>query len=313
MNILLTGSSGFLGNSLLPKLTQFEVTAIGRQQCAPDIASYYCKELSDSEDYSDCLANIDVVIHCAARAHIMKDDHVDALAEYRKVNTQGTLNLAAQAAASGAKRFVFISSVKVHGEATASLAPFTEQVEKVPVDPYGLSKYEAELGLRSISEDSNMEVVIIRPPLIYGPEVKANFLSLMKIADTGIPLPFGAINNKRSMVYVCNLVDFIVTCIEHPAAANQTFLISDGKDLSLTELLTIMRAGFYRSTRLFAIPVVLFRILGKIMGKTNVVNRLVDDLQIDSSKASSLLEWFPPFTIEQGIKATVTAYSEGEK
>ena len=313
MKILLTGGSGFLGKSLLPKLTQFEVTAIGRQQCGPDVATYYCKELSSSEDYSDCLVNIDVIIHCAARAHVMKDDHIDALAEYRKVNTQGTINLATQAAASGVKRFVFISSVKVHGESTTGLAPFTERVDKVPVDPYGLSKYEAELGLRSISAGSDMEVVIIRPPLVYGPKVKANFLSLMRLADTAIPLPFGATNNARSMVYVENLLDFIVTCINHPAAANQTFMVSDSDDLSLKRLLASLRTSLGRPVRLFPVSSSLFRMFGHLIGKSAVVARLIGDLQVNTTKAQTLLEWFPPFTAEQGIKATVEAYSDDEK
>lgn len=315
--ILLTGSTGFVGTALLAdlkKLPEFHVVSAVRSAVPP--ASYdvmVVGNIDGTTDYSSALNGVDVVVHAAARAHIMRDEVADPLAEYRKVNVEGTLNLAKQAVAAGVKRFVYISSVKVNGESTTGLSAFTEADGAKPEDPYGVSKYEAEEGLRLLAQETGLEVVIIRPPLVYGPGVKANFLSLVKLSATKLPLPFGSVNNNRSMVYVGNLVNLIVRCIDHPAAANQTFLVSDGEDVSLRNLVTYIRLCLGRSPRLLPVPVGLFKLAGVLTGKRGVVDRLVGDLQVDSSKARTLLEWVPPFTVSQGIEATVADFMNKEQ
>lgn len=315
--ILLTGSTGFVGSALLAelkKLPDFRVVAAVRSAASPasdDVV--VVGNIDGTTDYSAALNGVDVVVHAAARAHIMRDEVADPLAEYRKVNVEGTLNLAKQAVAAGVKRFVYISSIKVNGESTTGLSAFTEADSAKPEDPYGVSKYEAEQGLRLLAQETGLEVVIIRPPLVYGPGVKANFLSLVKLSATRVPLPFGSVNNHRSMVYVGNLVSFIIHCIRHPAAANETFLVSDVEDVSLRNLVTYIRLCFGRSPRLLPVPVGLFKLAGALTGKRGMVDRLVGDLQVDSSKARSLLGWVPPYTVEQGIAATVADFMSKDK
>ena len=316
MTLLVTGASGFVGQALLARLQDCSLnyrSAFRRLPESYDQHAVAVGIMNDTTNWSVALRGIDIIIHLAARAHIMSDEAVDPLSEYRLVNVAGTLNLARQAAAAGVKRFIFVSSIKVNGETTSGLQPFTESLICEVQDPYGISKKEAEDGLRIIASETGMDVVIIRPPLVYGPNVKANFLNLMKLANTPIPLPFGVINNKRSMVYVGNLVDFIVLCIDHPAAANQTFLVCDGEDLSLRSLISLMRASLGRPMRLLPVPAFLFRIAGRVTGKGEVVDRLVGDLQIDSSKAQNLLNWIPPFTVQQGISATVASYLQSKE
>jgi len=313
-HILLTGATGFVGQCLMKSHASMPWRCAVRalpEGAGPEFFSV--GSIDAHTDWTSVLGDIRVVVHMAARAHIMHDDCADPLTEYRRVNTEGTLSLARQAAAAGVKRFVFVSSIKVNGETTSGLQPFTESLTCEIGDPYGTSKKEAEDGLRVIASETGMEVVIIRPPLVYGPNVKANFLNLMKLADTSIPLPFGTINNKRSMVYVGNLVDFIIQCIDHPAAANQTFLVCDGEDLSLRSLLSLMRASLGRPMRLVPVPAFLFRIAGQMTGKGEVVDRLVGDLQIDASKARKLLNWVPPFTVQQGIDATIASYLQSKE
>jgi nucleoside-diphosphate-sugar epimerase len=315
--ILLTGSSGFVGSALLvhlKKLPEFRVVAAVRSAVSPaSDDDVVVGNIDGTTDYSSALSGVNVVVHAAARAHIMRDEVADPLAEYRQVNVEGTLNLAKQAVAAGVKRFVYISSIKVNGESTTRLPAFTESDSVKPEDPYGVSKQEAEEGLRLLAQETGLEVVIIRPPLVYGPGVKANFLSLVKLSATGFPLPFGSVNNKRSMVYVGNLVDLIVRCIDHPSAADETFLLSDGDDVSLRSLLTGIRSAMGRSPRLVPVPVGLFKLAGALTGKRGVVDRLVGDLQVDSSKARSLLSWVPPYTVEQGIAATVADFMSKDK
>ena len=316
-NVLLTGSTGFVGSALLAELKKFpDFRVVSAVRSAASSASYdvvVVGSIDGTTDYSSALNSVDVVVHAAARAHIMRDEVADPLAEYRKVNVDGTLNLAKQAVAAGVKRFVYISSIKVNGESTTRLRVFTETDTAKPEDPYGASKHEAEEGLRLLAQKTGLEVVIIRPPLVYGAGVKANFLSLVKLSATGLPLPFGFVNNKRSMVYVGNLVDLIVCCINHPAAASQTFLVSDGEDVSLRNLVTYIRLCLGRPPRLLPVPVGLFNLAGALTGKQRVVDRLVGDLQVDSSKARSLLGWVPPFTVEQGIAATVADFMSKEQ
>lgn len=310
--IALTGASGFVGIAVVKQLmaTKHQLTPLVRviTKSSPS-NSIGVGNLDEKTSYSQVLAEVNVVIHSAARAHIMKDEVADPLAEYRKVNVAGSENLARQAAAAGVKRFIYISSVKVSGESTSGKVPYTESMTVAPEDAYGQSKYEAEEALKKITEETGMELVIIRPPLVYGPGVKANFLSLLKLSKLSVPLPFGLVNNQRSMVYRENLVDFIVKCIDHPNAANQTFLISDGHDLSLSNLIRTIRKAMNKPAWLLPVPVWLFKLAGKITGKMAVMDRLVGDLQVDSSKAQRLLDWVPPYTVEEGIKATVADFN----
>ncbi len=314
--VLITGCSGFVGQHFLEveKNSSLDIlSAVRKGSYKSSRDTVIVGDINANTDWSDALIDVDVVIHMAARAHIMNDADVDPLKAYREVNTEGALNLARQAAEKGIKRFVFVSSIKVNGESTTGMTSFTENNALAPQDPYGFSKAEAEDGLRTISEKTAMEVVIIRPPLVYGPGVKASFRNLMKLALSNLPLPFGAIHNARSMVYVGNLVDFISKCVVHPAAKNQTFIVSDGLDLSLCEMLTLMRSSMGKAVRLFSVPVYIFRFLGMLAGKRDVIDRLVGSLQVDSGKAKQLLDWKPPYSVEQGIKATVDSFLKGDK
>lgn len=313
--LLLTGSTGFVGSALLSEFQKshdFQVISAVRTTVSPTYDNVVVVgRIDGTTDYTSALQDVNVVVHAAARAHIVRDEVADPLEEYRKVNVDGTLNLARQAAAAGVKRFVFISSIGVHG--LNSSRPFRETDTEVPHDAYSISKYEAEVGLRKLTNEIGLEVAIIRPPLVYGGTAPGNFRSLMNLASKPIPLPFGSVNNKRSMVYVGNLVDLIIRCIHHPSAANETFLVSDGDDVSLPSLLTMIRSAMGRSARLVPVPVVLFKLAGALTGKRGVVDRLVGDLQVDSSKARSLLGWVPPFTVEQGIAATVADFMSKDK
>ncbi len=317
MKILLTGATGFVGKALLKKLIEAEyyTSIVSRKLGEPRefVEQMLVESIDERTSWLSKLLGKTIVIHCAARVHMMSDDTKDPLTSFREVNTTGTLNLAKQAAEAGVKRFIYISSIKVNGETTTGSLPFTEKDIPNPLDPYGVSKYEAEEGLKKIATESDMEVVIIRPPLVYGAGVKANFLNLLKLSSTTLPLPFGLVNNKRSMVYVENLVDFIINSIEHPAAANQTFLVSDNHDLSLSSLLKLIRKSMNKPIRLIPVPVFLFKLAGLIFRKQDIVDRLVGDLQIGSNKTMSLLNWKPPYTVDQGIQATVDSFLENNK
>ena len=306
MFVLLTGATGFVGSAILQKR---DLVVLGRS-CPVDfstnaVGKYIKRELSGGEDYAGCFDNIDAVIHCAARVHVMNEKSTDPLQAFREVNVVGTLNLAEQAAAAGVKRFIFISSIKVNGEGTDINCGYTSSGQAAPEDPYGISKYEAEQGLIELSKETGMELVIIRPTLVYGAGVKGNFLNLLKLCKSGLPLPFGAIYNARSMVYLENLVDLITTCIDHPNAEGKIFLASDGDDLSLTGLLGLMRKAMNKPSLLIPVPSFLFKLLGKLTGKTAIIDRLIGNLQVDNSDAKELLGWQPPYTVEQGIKVTV--------
>ncbi len=308
--LLLTGATGFVGNAILQK--NLGAVVLGRS-CSVGFPTnaegkYIKRELSGNEDYAGCFDNIDAITHCAARVHVMNEKSSDPLQAFRDVNLAGTLNLAKQAATAGVKRFIFISSIKVNGEGTDINCKYKPSDHAAPEDPYGISKHEAEQGLIELSKETGMELVIIRPTLVYGAGVKGNFFNLLKLCKSGFPLPFGAIHNARSMVYLENLVDLITTCIDHPNAAGKTFLASDGDDLSLTDLLGLIRKAMNKPTLLIAVPSFLFKLLGKVTGKTAIINRLIGNLQVDSSDAKTLLGWQPPYTVEQGIKATVDAF-----
>ncbi len=275
------------------------------------LSHYPVVEVGDLEantDWSVALIGVSSVVHTAARVHVMKDQSINPLAEFRRVNVAGTLNLAQQAAAAGVKRFVFISSIKVNGEQTQKGRPFTEKDVAYPLDLYGISKYEAEEGLFRVAKETGMEVVIIRPVLVYGPDVKGNFLSMMHWLHKGIPLPLGAINNARSLVALDNLVDLIITCLHHPAAANQTFLVSDGEDISTTQLLQYAASAMGVSSRLMPVPALIIQVAAKLLGKGEVAQRLCGNLQVDISKARQLLGWVPPISVKEGLRRAVEGY-----
>ena len=311
MRILLTGASGFVGRILLQQLTlnaENEIRAAMRSkifdlQAATDIV--VVGDIDADTKWQTALAGVDVVIHCAARVHIMNDQSVDPLMDFRKTNVEGSLNLARQAAAVGVQRFVYVSSVKVNGEQTPVGRPFTEEVVPAPADPYGRSKMEAEHGLLALARDTGLEVIVIRPPLVYGPGVKANFLRLIKAVQKGLPLPMGLVRNKRSLVAIDNLVDLIVTCIDHPAAAGQTFLVSDGEDLSTPELVRKLARAMGKKARLLPVPPVLLRIGGRMIGKGGEVERLIGSLQVDISHTCETLGWHPPVSVDEGIRRCV--------
>ena len=287
LSLLITGGTGFVGRALAQRL--------GNQPL-------HLATRADSVDWGKVLVGVSTVVHLAARVHVMHDTAAYPLTAFRAVNVGGTLKLAHQAAAAGVKRFVFISSVKVNGESTSSGKAFTELDVSNPQDAYGQSKHEAEQGLRQLNADTGMEVVIIRLPLVYGPGVKANFAALMRAVQRGWPLPLGAVHNQRSLVALDNLVDFIVICITHPQAANQTFLVSDGQDLSTTELVRGMAQAAGVPARLLPVPVWALQAGASLLGMGDAVQRLCGNLQVDISKARSLLGWEPPVSVEEGLR-----------
>jgi nucleoside-diphosphate-sugar epimerase len=316
MKILVTGANGFVGRALCEYLSQAEVEVIAAARSKDNLPdgineSLIAGSIDGGMDWSSCLQNVEVVIHLAARVHVMREMSVEPLAEFRKINVDGTLNLARQAAHVGVKRFIYLSSIKVNGEVTEVGQPFTEADTPHPIDAYGISKHEAEIGLMKIAQESKMEFVIIRPPLVYGKGVKANFASLLNTIKRKIPLPLGAIQNKRSFVYLGNLVSLISLCIKHLAAANQVFMVSDGQDLSTTELLQFSANAIGVKSRLIPVPQSWIVVMAKLLGKIEIAQRLCDNLQVDISKAKKLLGWVPPFTIKEGLKATTEEMIKG--
>ena len=308
MKALVTGANGFVGLAVLQRLSAMSgVQAIGSVRRADACTNTgtpvaIVGDLTAQTDWSLALIGCDVIVHAAARVHVMHDTEADPLMAFRAVNVEGTVNLARQAAAAGVKRFVFISSVKVNGEGTLPGRAFTQSDKPDPQDAYGVSKLEAEQALRQLAAETGMDVVIIRPPLVYGPGVKANFAALTRAAQRGLPLPLGAVHNQRSLVALDNLVDFIVTCITHPKAANQTFLVSDGQDLSTTELVRGMARAAGVSARLLPVPVWALQAAGNLLGKGDAVQRLCGNLQVDISKARELLGWVPVVSVEEGLR-----------
>ena len=304
--LLITGANGFVGGALCVEAAgrHFFVQTATRTACdLPGAgASLAVGPMNGTADWRAALAGVDRVVHLAARVHVMADTASDPLDEFRRINVQGTLNLARQAAAAGVRRFVFMSSIKVNGEATRPGHPFTADAAPAPLDAYGISKMEAEQGLREIAAHTGMEVVIIRPPLVYGPGVKANFAAMMRWLGRGVPLPLGAIHNRRSLVALDNLVDLVMTCLTHPAAANQTFLVSDGEDVSTTELLRRMGSAMQHPARLLPVSAGLLAGAASLLGKRDMAQRLCGSLQVDIEKTRQLLGWNPPLTLDQGLK-----------
>ncbi len=314
--ILLTGSTGFVGLSLVKQLIlmRLQVTAAVTETEDPvslpeEVTTVVVPPLSENSNYMSALQDIETVIHLAARVHIMQDSSLDPLEEFRKVNLRGTVCLARQAAAAGVRRFILVSTVKVHGEETCE--PYCEDSPIAPKDPYSLSKFEAESALHEIAVETGLEVVIIRPPLVYGPGVKANFLNLMRAVENGIPLPFASVDNKRSLVYVENLADAIACCATNSAAAGQTYLVSDNYDVSTPELISRMSLALGRPPRLLPLSPWLIRTAGKILGKSQSIERLIGSLQVNSSKINRELGWIPPFTFEQGLEKTALWFKKG--
>jgi len=313
--VLLTGATGFLGSRLAVDLeSKPDVILTSAVRRYVDVCGEHVVEvrsLDAKTDWSVALKNQKVVIHTAARAHIMKDEIGDSLAEYRRINVSGTLSLAEQAAAAGVKRFVFISSVKVNGEQTSLKQPFNDLSIPLPEDDYGLSKWEAEQKLMQLADETGMEVVIIRPPLVYGPSAKGNFASVCKLIKKEYPLPFASITkNKRSLIALENLVNFILLCADSsktPQAANETFLISDGEDVSTAELFNLVAKAYSKKNPLFPFPVSLLRLGAKLLGKKGVADRLLGSLQVDSSKARELLGWSPVITMQEQLKKMAEA------
>ncbi len=307
--LLITGASGFVGKALCELAVHHGLFVRVALRTSVEVPSYIEQfvigEINVATDWGLAFHDVNVIVHLAARVHVMHDTAIDSLAVFRSVNVDGTLNLARQAAALGVKRFVFISSVKVNGESTPPGRAFTEADALDPHDAYAQSKHEAEQGLRQLSADTGMEVVIIRPPLVYGPGVKANFASLMRAVQRGWPLPLGAVHNQRSFVALDNLVDFIVTCITQPQAANQTFLVSDGQDLSTTELVRVMAQAAGVPARLLPVPVRALQAGASLLGKGDAVQRLCGNLQVDISKARSLFGWVPPVSVDEGLRRTM--------
>lgn len=311
MKVLLTGATGFVGRALVSRLAvRPDVDlSVAVRSLSVDLLGLgvlqHVAILDGSSDWGAIVSGADVVIHAAARVHVMKDQSEHPLFEFRRVNVEGTLNLARQAAAAGVRRFIFLSSIKVNGEGTELGCPFTAEDVPVPRDSYGVSKMEAEEGLRELSAQTAMEVVIIRPPLVYGYGVKANFASMMRWLKRGIPLPFGAITtNRRSLVYVENLVELISVCIDHPNAANQTFLVSDDEDVSTTMLLQRMAKALGCPARLVNLSPTLIKLAAKLVGKPRIADRLCGSLQLDITKTKELLGWKPKFSFDDGLIQT---------
>jgi nucleoside-diphosphate-sugar epimerase len=319
MSILITGSTGFIGRALIEKLIKkkFSVFASVRNSSVNkfslDVNLISMGHLTSSLDWSHALEGIDVVIHLAARTHILNDRSKDPMGDYRNINVDCSLNLARQAARAGVKRFLYISSIKVNGEFTLPGQPFTTKDVPAPQDFYGVSKLEAELGLQLMAKDFGMELVVIRPPLVYGPDVKANFLLMMNWLQSGIPIPLGGVTkNRRSYVFLDNLVDIIVTCISHPNAANKIFLVSDDEDLSTAELIERLALALGRPSRLISMPSNLIPFGAKLVGKSHLAQRLCGSLQVDIKETKDLLSWVPPASVDEGLLKTVTYFLKNQ-
>ena len=316
-NVLVTGASGFIGIALCRRMlaegwhVRGAVRSLSKKAALPsgmDIVEI--GSIGPSTEWETALEGIDTVVHLAARVHVMDESTADPVTAYREINVAGTTHLSQIAKVKDVRRFVYVSSIKVNGEGRAD--PYTESDQPAPVDPYGISKFEAEQELQSIAGKTGLEVVIVRPPLVYGPEVKANFLQLIKLINRGIPFPFAGVKNQRSLIFLGNLVDALFICITHPRAAGNTFLVSDGKNVSTPELIQKISLSLGKPARVFALPTGFLRFLGRLAGKTETVSRLLDSLIVDSAKIRTELDWKPPFSMEEGLKKTADWYLQAK-
>jgi nucleoside-diphosphate-sugar epimerase len=314
MKFLITGANGFVGQPLCAELLGrgHTVCAAVRAAVTPieNIEMSVVGPIDGATDWSAALAGIDAVIHLAARVHVMHESAANPLDAFRRVNVAGTENLARAAAACGVKRFVFVSSIKVNGEETAHSQRYTELDVAAPQDPYGVSKGEAEQALHRVVQETGLEVVIVRPPLVYGAGVKGNFAQMLRVLAKGIPLPLASVSNLRSLIYIGNFVDALVTCATHPAAAGQTYLVSDSEDVSTPDLLRQLGAAMGHPARLLPCPPALLKMAGRVLGKSAQVERLLGSLQVDSSKIRRELAWQPPCSLQQGLQATAEWYRD---
>ena len=306
-NILITGPNGFIGRALCKRILADGYRVRGAVRTESQMAAVpsgvegaLVGDIGPETDWSEALGGIDGIVHLAARVHVMRESSADPLAAFRQVNVAGTERLARQAAEAGVKRLVYISSVKVNGEGRSD--PYTETDRPDPYDPYAVSKWGAEQVLRDVAAYTGLEVVILRPPLVYGPGVKGNFLRLQRLIATGLQLPLASIKNQRSIIYVGNLVDAIITCLVHPKAAGETFLVSDGQDISTPELIRLMTEAMGRRARIFPFPPGMLKAIGNIICRSAEVERVVGSLCVDSGKIRAMLGWKPLFTVEEGMK-----------
>ena len=314
MRTLVTGPSGFVGTGLVQRLLETPSVQVVAASRTPYIAGdariegIAVGELGPGTDWHAALRGVDVVVHLAARVHVMRDTSADPLAEFRRTNVEATLRLARQAVEAGVQRFVYISSIKVNGEFTPAGQPFRADDRPAPADPYGFSKHEAELALRQLATDSALQLVVVRPTLVYGPGVRANFRSMMGWLRRGLPLPLGAIDNRRSLVGLDNLCDLIATCTQHPAAAGQIFLAGDGEDVSTTELLRRLGTALGRPARLLPVPAGLLRAALTVLGRRDIGQRLCGSLQVDIAPTRALLGWSPPASLDEGLRRAAQAF-----
>jgi nucleoside-diphosphate-sugar epimerase len=308
MKVLVTGPTGFVGMALVDALRREgvqTVEAVRQQLAKTDVVTV--GDIGATTDWTQALATVSHVVHLAARVHVMHETARDPLAEFRAVNLAGTERLAMQAAAAGVKRLIYVSTIKVNGEETPG-KPFAEGDPPQPSDPYAVSKWEAEQALQRVAVTTGLELVIVRPPLIYGPGVKGNFLSLMRLVENGWPLPVGRCNNRRSLLGLGNFVSFLSLCVRHPAAAGQTFLVSDGEDLSTPELIRRLAAAMGKPPRLLSVPPSWLRVATRLLGRPGAYQRLCGSLQINSGHARQALDWLPPETVSEGLVRTVEGF-----
>ncbi|MFC1578380.1 UDP-glucose 4-epimerase family protein [Thermodesulfobacteriota bacterium] len=312
-NVLVTGANGFIGNALCRRMlaegwhVRGTIRSLSKKAVLPPgMDAFQIGSIGPSTEWETALEGIDTVVHLAARVHVMDGGSADPIIDYRKINVAGTKRLAQIAHSKNVRRFVYVSSIKVNGEGRVD--PYTEADQPAPVDPYGISKFEAEKELYSIADQTGLEVVILRPPLVYGPGVKANFLKLIKIVHRGIPLPLARVKNHRSMIFLGNLVDALFVCITHPRAVGKTFLVSDREDVSTPELIQKISFALEKPSRVFALPFGFLRLLARLTGKSETVSRLLDSLTLDSTKIRTELDWKPPFSMEEGLRETANWY-----
>jgi nucleoside-diphosphate-sugar epimerase len=312
--LMVTGANGFVGRALCAEALARGIKVLGairhQGQLPVGVESIAVGDIDVNTDWQNVLVGCDAVIHLAARVHVMQEYSEDALAEFRRVNVAGTERLARCAVAAGVKRIVYVSSIKVNGEETALGRVYSEQDTHSPEDPYGVSKWEAEQALHRMAKETGLEVVIVRPPLVYGAGVKGNFAQMIDVLKLGVPLPFASVRNKRSLIYVGNLVNALILCATQPSAAGQTYLVSDGEDISTPDLLRKLGLAMGEKPHLFLWPIVLLKLAGRLVGRSDQVARLLGSLQVDSSKIRRELGWVPPFSIDEGLARMFNRVSE---